>query len=165
MLNIQLPQRAALGICAFLATLAFFTLIYTLWQWRDDWITAHQEIVTAPNLTTDRTAKMIASIPDEHLFGKSLTKTGEVPITDLELTITGIVKVNKEENGVFSKVYISMSGQPSKIYQVGDSLPYGVKIYDITDDTVILENGGKLEKLPMKREPLQFKPQETAESF
>jgi hypothetical protein len=57
-----------------------------------------------------------------------------------------------------------MSGQPSKIYQVGDSLPYGVKVHEITHDAVILENGGHLEKLPMTREKLKFKPRDTEEN-
>ena len=102
---------------------------------------------------------MIASIPDEHLFGKAFSKSGDVPITNLQLRVTGIVKVQDEENGSYSKAYISISGQPSKIYQVGDSLPYGVKVYAISHDTVILENGGRLEKLPLPREKLVFKPQ------
>jgi hypothetical protein len=67
------------------------------------------------------------------------------------------VKVEHELNGSISKAYISISGQPGKIYQIGDNLPYGVKVYDITPDTVILENDGHLEKLPLPREKLLFK--------
>jgi len=104
------------------------------------------------------------------LFGNTYSKNGDVPISDLELRVTGIVKVENETVGSASKAYISISGQPSKIFQVGDSLPYGVKVHDISFDAVILENGGHLEKLPLPRETLEFKPREvkpesTKESF
>ena len=101
------------------------------------------------------TADNIETIPNNHLFGIAFAK-GNVPITNLQLRVTGIVKVNNEQENN-SKAYISMSGQSSKIYQVGDSLLNGVKIYAISNDSVILETDGRLEKLPLPREILQFK--------
>jgi type II secretory pathway component PulC len=103
-------------------------------------------------------ANNITSVPNEHLFGKMVSKTGAMPVTNLQFRVTGIVKVDTEKYEAFSKAYISISGQPSKIYQIGDSLPYGVKVYDITSDAVILENEGHLEKLPLPREHPTFKP-------
>ncbi len=157
--QINFSQRSMMGIGAAIAALICITFFYSAWQWHNDWLLAHQETSTVPAMAkTDEMADMIAAIPDEHLFGKPFTKTGQMPITNLQLRVTGIVKVDTEQYGVFSKAYISIAGQPSKIYQIGDSLPYGVKVYDITPDAVILENEGHLEKLPLPREPLKFKP-------
>jgi type II secretory pathway component PulC len=139
-------------------------MIFAFQQWHNDWSLAHQEITHAANVTAkDETADMIAAIPDEHIFGQNLVDSGNMPITNLQLRVTGIVKVETEDAKSVSKAYISISGQPGKIYQAGDSLPYGVKVYDITPDTVILENDGHLEKLPLPRERLQFKQRNTEE--
>lgn len=163
-INLNLNQRNVLGICAGLATIVAITFLYSAWQWHADWVLAHQAIAASPTVATaDETADMIAAIPDEHLFGKSFAKGGAMPITNLQLRVTGIVKVEDEGSGSVSKAYISISGQSSKIYQIGDSLPYGVKVYDITPNEVILENDGHLEKLPLPREKLQFKPKYTKE--
>lgn len=156
--NIHFSQRTMIGICISMAVLVVGTFFYATWQWGSDWLITHQKIQSPPIISkTDEMANMIASIPDKHLFGQAVAKT-DMPITNLQLRVTGIVKVESEQYGTFSKAYISISGQPSKIYQIGDSLPYGVKVYDITADTVILENDGQFEKLPLPREPLKFKP-------
>lgn len=153
----QIGQRGVIAICASFAALICLTLVYAFWQWHSDWVLVHQT-TTIPSVTrSDEAADMIASIPSEHIFGKAFSKGGEVPITNLQLRVTGIVKVDAEDGIEFSKAYISISGQPSKIYQIGDSLPYGVKVYSISADAVILENDGHLEKLPLPREKLQFK--------
>ena len=154
--NTNFKQRLALGLGLALLLAVSFTLIYSISQWRNDWVLAHQEITAKPTMAAADTANtLITAIPNTHLFGKSFS--GNVPITNLQLRVTGIVKASTEQNGAISKAYISMSGQPSKIYQTGDNLPAGVKIYDITSDAVILENDGHLEKLPLPREKLQFK--------
>jgi len=162
-ININHTQRYVLGAFAVLAALVCCTFGYSLWQWRNDWILAHKEQTSAAIVKSDQTAVMIAAIPDEHLFGKAFTRLGEAPVTNLQLRVTGIVKVESEVYGSYSKAYISISGQPGKIYQVGDSLPYGVTVYAITPDAVILENDGRIEKLPLPREPLQFKPKPNEE--
>lgn len=155
----QLTQKYVLGICAALGLLVGVTFLYSITQWHDDWVIAHQEIHAIPTVAaSNETANMIAAIPDAHLFGKSFSNGGEVPITSLQLRVTGIVKVEGEGGSANSKAYISIAGAPSKIYQIGDSLPYGVKVYDITANEVILENDSRLEKLPLPREKLEFKP-------
>lgn len=164
MININLNRHTVLAICASLMLLVGITLSYALWQWHRDWLLAHQETITvSPLATIDETAEMIAAIPSYHLFGQSFSN-GTVPITNLQLRVTGIVKSFHEANGG-SKAYISISGQPGKIFQVGDNLPYGVKVYEITPDTVILQNDGRLEKLPLPREKIKFKPNSTFKSI
>jgi hypothetical protein len=157
MITINLQQRAILGISALLALLVSLTLVFAFMRWRNDWILVHQQTMGAPSLATiDETASMIAAIPNHHLFGQSFSN-GAMPVTNLQLRVTGIVKVLDERMGAISKAYISISGQPGKVYHIGDKLPYGVKVYDITPDTVILQNDGRLEKLPLPRKKLKFK--------
>lgn len=154
-----------MGISIALAVLVVFTSVYALWQWRNDWVIAHQAITASPTVSTsDDTATLIASLPHAHLFGQSL-EGDNMPISNLQLHVTGIVKVQNEQQNEVSKAYISISGQPSKIYQVGDSLPDGVKVYDIAPDAIVLQNDGRLEKLPLAREKLQFKPRTSEESW
>ncbi len=156
-LNVQMNQRYLMAIAAGLSLLVVFTFCYDFSAWYFDWKLAHQ-VLTAKVKIDDSSARLIASIPEQHLFG--LSDTGEMPITNLQLRVTGIARESNAMGENVSKAYISIAGSPSKIYQVGDSLPDGVKINDIKPDTVILENGGRLEKLPLPREPLQFKPRE-----
>ena len=161
----QLKQQAALLSIMASAILLGITLIYSIWQWHSDWRLAHQEIKsTAALLPDDETLSMINALPKAHLFGENIS-SGNMPITSLQLRVTGIVKSLDENSHEVSKAYISMSGQAAKIYQTGDSLPYGVKVYEINNDAVILENDGHLEKLPLPRERLEFKARDTEENL
>lgn len=155
-LDKHMQQIAFFGIMS-LAMLTTFTLFYNLWQWHSDWRLIHQSL---PTLHPAKTLPVInlETIPAAHLFGSPLAKVTDVPISSLHLQVTGIVKIEDDEEDNNSKVYLSISGQPSKIYRKGDSVANGVKIYSITPDTVILENNGRFEKLPLHREKLQFKP-------
>ncbi len=155
-LTSEFQQRVMLGTCILLVALIALTLSYSCQQWYDDWSFIKQT-PAAPSLALiNEDIEMINAIPDRHLFGNTLDNNN-VPITHLQLQVTGIVKVDDNQPGVISKAYISTSGQPSKIYQVGERLPSGVKVYEITPDAVILENDGRIEKLPLPREKLQFK--------
>lgn len=160
----HLKQHLGLVFCIGLGAALLFTLLHAFWQWHNDWLLAHQAVPhqTTAIINTDDSAAMIAAIPNDHLFGQSFTNNN-LPITNLQLRVTGIVKVDAEQGA--SKAYISIAGQPSKIYQIGDKLPYGVNIYAISTDTVILENDGHLEKLTLSREKLQFKPRNIKESL
>lgn len=159
-LNINLPQRAINAIYGGIVVIIGLTFIACLAQWREDWKITHQPAPPVQHIENKMT-KMIAAIPGNHLFGKSAG--GKIPISSLELRVTGIVKVEDEQGNEVSKAYIAQSGQPAKIYQVGDTVTGGVKIHSITADTVILDNGGELEKLPLPREPLVFKPRDDTE--
>ena len=155
-INHSFKQQALLGTGVLLIILICITLLFAFNQWYHDWQLTHAPLFhSAPPINQD-SMSLIASLPKQHLFGKSF-EDSEVPISNLQLQVRGIVKVENDQNN-FSKAYISIAGQPSKIYQLGDSLPDGVKIYDITEEAVILENEGRLEKLPLPREKLEFKP-------
>ena len=88
------------------------------------------------------------------MFGNAAkTDTSILPITSLQLRLIGIVHAVPENK---SSVMISEANQIGKVYLVGDTLPVGVKVDAITEDGVILENAGRLEKLPLQRMPISF---------
>jgi type II secretory pathway component PulC len=156
MITINLNQQTLLALFVSSILVTIITFSVAAWQWRSDWQLVHQSNREATTVKmNDDTNQMILNIPEQHLFGKSLPQ-GSVPVTNLQMQITGIVLSSKTSNA--SKVYISIAGQPSKIYHTGDTLPYGVKVYKITPDTVIFDNDGRLEKLSLAREKLEFKP-------
>ena len=164
MLSIN-QQQTVLGGSALLILLICTTLLYSLWQWRSDWILAHQSLPSlSATFSADKNASLISAISGEHLFGQSISN-GNLPLSNLQLQITGIVKTDPKQNAALSKAYISISHQPSKIYQVGDHLTSLVKVYDITADSVILENDNHFEKLSLSREKLQFKERNTREGI
>jgi len=146
-------ERTLFAVSAGLAAACLVTLFYGVWQWHSDWVLANQALRKSAAATVTNTAQLIDNIPQAHLFGKS--PAGDVPITSLQLQVTGIVKTGSEGA---SKAYISVAGQPGKIFKVGDYLRDDVKIYAITPDAVILDNNGEFEKLPLPREKPEFKP-------
>ena len=163
-LSRHLNQRyLLLGAAALLGLAVAGTLIFVVSAWYLDWKLAHQAPASGLKIDSNANARLIASIPKQHLFGVSAT--GDMPVTNLQLRVTGIVRQANAKNESESKAYISNAGEPSKIYQVGDSLPDGVKIYEITPDTVILENSGQLEKLPLPRQKLIFKQRDPEENY
>lgn len=163
-MNIDWMRNSTWALGLLFSLLTGVTFIYDLSQWHADWLLAQQPVksLVLEENELESVSKKIAALSQADLFGKS---ADQVPITQLQLEVTGIVKVESEAGGRFSKAYISVSQQPSKIYRIGDSLPDGVKIYDITSDAVILENGGRLEKLPLAREKLEFRAAPNKDAF
>lgn len=165
MLSIShLNPRYGTIVSAILAGLTALTLIAAVIQWHADWQLAHAKPAITRQDNTPAAAELVASIPSEHLFGKSFDEGGDMPISNLQLKVTGIMKFTDDQGNDQSKATISIAGEASKIYQKGDTLPYGVKVYNITDEAVVLENDGHLEKLPLPRESLQFKPRDSEEN-
>ena len=91
MININLQQRTVLAIGISLLIASVFTLSFSLWQWYQDWVLAHQPIESAPVVVAKKsdTDLMIAAIPDSHLFGKppELTKVTDMPLSSLQLQV------------------------------------------------------------------------------
>jgi Type II secretion system protein C len=156
-------QFAPMILAGLLGIILLVLLISSVQQWYQDWQLAHQTAAKAYVSTKNETAEIIAALPRAHIFGQNLSSS-DVPVTNLQLRVTGIVSVPNEDDHASSKAYISISGQPSKIFKMGDELPNGVKIYDITADTVILEHDGDIEKLPLPRESLVFKARDEKEA-
>lgn len=157
MIHTLLEMKAFVVLCATLMVLMLcWTCAQTIKQWHADWRLAHQDIVLAP-LSQHNVPDFSNGVPAAHLFGHAISNIGHVPISNRQLRVTGTVKAEGHPPHAISKAYLSVSNQPSKIYHVGDHLPDGTKVYDITTDMVILENNGQLEKLPLIRDKLVFK--------
>lgn len=106
-------------------------------------------------LAQTQSSSLIQELPNWHLFGNAAkpTDTSILPITSLQLSLIGVVHAVPENK---SSVMISEAGKIGKVYLVGDMLPMGVKVGAIIADGVILENAGRMEKLPLQRQPLSF---------
>ncbi|HEX4044359.1 MAG TPA: type II secretion system protein N [Gammaproteobacteria bacterium] len=157
-LLLQSKQHLVLVGAAALVFLIALTGFFAISQWQKDWQLTHMALPKAGgggnNINT--LDNLVAAIPSQHLFGQSLTGD-HVPVTHLQMRVTGIVKMAHDSDNRHSKAAISVAGQPSKLYRIGDTLPAGIKVYDITATAVILDNHGQLEKLPLPRERVKFK--------
>lgn len=146
-------RRTGLGCLIVFALLFLITLIQLFLTWISDFTIGKAETINKASIAI--TEITVTDIPQLHLFGhrKSVDKSAVLPITSLQLRLVGVIKSVPEK---FSLVIISESGQPGKVYRIGEMLPAGVSVYSISDDGVILDNGGHLEKLPLQRSPLLF---------
>lgn len=142
-------QRVGLGLLILLSILVLLSVTHGIKTIHQDTILVSKPLPKPSHQMAD----LISSIPDQHIFGK-YGAFEAVPITSLQLHLVGIIKATPVTQ---SKIIISEQGQPAKIYQIGDTLSSsGVKVHDITEEGVVLENGGRLEKLPLTRPVLQF---------
>jgi hypothetical protein len=148
------PAHLLIGTCVILALTVLSLLSFAISTWQADWILTQQTAETPAIPTKASVASVIQNLPHEHLFGNAANPLGHMPISSLQFRVIGIAKAQEPER---SKAYISIAGHSGKIFHIGDLLPYGVRVYDITEDTVILQNNGQLEKLPLPRESLTFK--------
>lgn len=146
-------RRTGWGVMISMLVLLIITFITTLFAWHSDVVITQDHKKINTTLPNDEVAKLIAQIPEQHIFGKIGSSNGRLPITSLQLRLVGVIKAVPEK---FSRVIISEGGQPGKVYQVGDSLSGDVRINSIAPDGVVLDNGGRLEKLPLQRQPLLF---------
>lgn len=153
----EFNQRHVAAFLALTSLICLITLFYSVKQLQIDWELAHRPLPKENAVyQIDETTTFINRLPYVHLFGIAVSKMNEIPASHLQLQLTGIVfplEGQQEE----AKAYISIDGQASKIFQIGNELPYGVKINAITQQAVLVENNGRLEKLTLSRIPLQFK--------
>ena len=142
------------GLLISLISLSIYTSWFIIHSWRSDWQLAHHKTSPVALLKSqpDDQVAQVNALPLRHLFGQAIHSVGNMPLTNLQLHLTGIVHGYAE-----SKAYIAIASQPGKIYRTGDRLSDGAKIYAITDDTVVLQNDGRLEKITLARHPLEFK--------
>lgn len=149
-------RRLCPMVFAFVVFVCIMTIIKLPFVWSaDKTLATTEERVTAHSGQESVKRDLIRQIPEKHIFGIALNEEQPVvlPITSLQLKLLGIVQAFPENA---SSAIISQAGQPGKIYKVGDSLPVGVKMHAMTKDGVILENAGRLEKLPLQRQTLAF---------
>lgn len=157
LINFQMKSHYLFALCLSMGILGLGIVFYAIYQWHSD-LQVVNEALPAPKKISSTANEMayLQALPEYHIFGKSLPNLGKVPLSNLQLRVVGIVKLDSAQEKP-SKAYISMSGKGGKIYQVGDLVSDGVRVYDITPLAVILENDGHLEKLPLLRKKLHFK--------
>lgn len=152
----DLGRRAGLGALAAAAFLLLTVVMHSFSTWHQDWAVSHHAVATSESASgVGNDMQLIMKIPTEHLFGQYQMVQSEVlPVTSLQLRLVGVIKTVSDQS---SKVIISEADKPGKVYQIGDGLPSGVRVSNITQDGVILDNAGRLEKLPLQRQALSFK--------
>lgn len=155
LLSTSWGRRAGWALTLCMSILFAYTLISTLLTWRSDFIIVHSQHNNISAYDDDTASKLIAQIPNQHLFGKyaTLDQNAILPITSLQLRLLGVIKAEPEK---FSRVIISETGQPGKVFLMNDRLSCGVRVHEVIQDGVILDNGGRLEKLPLQRSSLSF---------
>ncbi|OAI47037.1 hypothetical protein AYO45_06000 [Gammaproteobacteria bacterium SCGC AG-212-F23] len=144
-------RRGSYAAVVLAGLLLLSALIQTVTEWYND----VGLVFSSPKSVTlsDSLLQQVAEIPNMHLFGQYGVENGFLPVTALQIHLVGVLKATPEEA---SRVIISEAGKPGRVYQVGDVLESGVRIEAITDDGVILENAGHMEKLPLQRPALLF---------
>lgn len=156
LLTTEWGKRASWAAMVVTCLLFVYYFFHTLLTWYHDATLSRLAAPTVSQELSESKLAKIAALSELHLFGKygALEQRSDLPITSLQLRLVGIIQAEPENT---SRVMISENGQPAKIYQIGDSLPSGVKVHSVTRNTVILENGERLEKLPLQRPTLEFK--------
>ncbi|MDR3492518.1 MAG: type II secretion system protein N [Gammaproteobacteria bacterium] len=150
----QRGRQVGLALSILLSVILLTMLFTTFSTWYSDFLLTQRKVVTTAAPVTDEVSLAISQIPTLHLFGMSSEADAAfLPITSLQLHLTGIIKVYPDN---LSKAIISEAGQPGKVYAVGDVLTAGIKISAVNDNGVVLEHGGRLEKLPLARSVLSF---------
>lgn len=79
----------------------------------------------------------------------------DVKPSGLNLILVGIIF---SPNTQASQAIIAVPGNQTHIFSVGNSVPGGAKIKQITPDGVVLENEGELESLSLPKNELIFEP-------
>lgn len=150
-------QRCCWFFLGAVALLFLFTALRIPKIWYADFklTKGYSNVVPEVMIPKEQRTDLIEQIPNWHIFGNpaKVDDSSTLPITSLQLRLIGVVRAIPSR---FSSVLISEAGQAGKVYLVGDILPVGVKINAITEDGVILDNAGRLEKLPLQRQPLSF---------
>ncbi|HSW92856.1 MAG TPA: type II secretion system protein N [Gammaproteobacteria bacterium] len=151
-------RRAGMLLSIVMSLLVFITFIHAVYTLVGDIRLTHIHSRSSDHSleANEKLNQLIATLPERHLFGQVgvLAQSAILPVTSLQIRLVGVIKSTPE---TFSRVIISEENRPGQIYRTGDTLPSsGVRIYAITPEGVVLDNGGRLEKLPLARPPLLF---------
>ena len=96
----------------------------------------------------------VPAIVSAELFGKApqvaqSQNPGDAPQTSLPLVLTGIMAGDDPKYGL---AILGQSAQSTKVFAVGDNLPGGAKLQSVYSDYVMIDRGGRLEKLVLPRQ-------------
>lgn len=118
---------------------------------------ARQPITLPASKTITSLSEVNTNYQRYHLFGRADERSANqtVPLSQLNFTIIGIFQ---QSNPADSAALIDTGDGQVKRVRVGDGLPQDVKVYKIQKDAVILERDGRIESLPIDKNPLHFQP-------
>jgi general secretion pathway protein C len=111
--------------------------------------TAAQAPVSAPvNPTVE-----LAGIVNAHLFGVAGAQAGgNAPQTTIPLILAGVIADKDPAKG---QAIIGDTASAGKLFAVGAMIPGGARLNAVYGDHVLIERGGRLETLPLPRNPMK----------
>ncbi len=98
----------------------------------------------------------LASIVNAHLFGVSGVQAGgNAPQTTIPLILAGVIA---EKDPAKGQAIIGDSASAAKLFAVGSMIPGGARLHAVYGDHVLIERAGRLETLPLPRNPMKGGP-------
>lgn len=94
----------------------------------------------------------INALPSWHLFGIADGNAAALPKTRLSLSLEGVLL---SQDPGHSTAIIAVGGGAGKVYKIGDKLPGGAVLSAVSKASVVLENMGRMESLPLVRSELR----------
>ena len=147
---------AAAGLAGAAPTVVSFVLVLVIAAqlasllWRVLSASGGETGAEAPVVQAQAHGVDIAAVVNAHLFGVA-AQTGdpsEAPVTSANLTLAGTLAGREPEQGW---AIIGASGQASRVYATGASLPGGTRLFAVYPDRVILDRNGARESLMLPR--------------
>lgn len=103
-------------------------------------------------------AQPLPKMSSWHLFGVYEPKKlnlKDLPNSTLNLQLSGVFMATPEKE---SQAVILVPGGDEKVYNVGDTVPGGAKLYRILADSIIIQRNAHLEKLALPKNSIKFAP-------
>jgi general secretion pathway protein C len=95
----------------------------------------------------------LAGIVNAHLFGVAGVQAGgNAPQTTIPLILAGVIA---EKDPAKGQAIIGDTASAGKLYAVGAMIPGGARLHAVYGDHVLIERGGRLETLPLPRNPMK----------
>lgn len=123
-------------------------LLIALWQFIHDF---SHHVIKSANIVM-RPTPSLPNIADLHLFGIYNESTTDLPITQLQLSLVGTIVMMHAPNE--SRALIAAPSGPTKVYQVGSTVPGNATVSHIEKNYVVLNSNGGLQKLMLPIEKL-----------
>ena len=95
----------------------------------------------------------LQELQNYHLLGTFSTNLKDLPLASLGVTLVGIFSDNQGN----STALITLRGGNSNIYHIGDTLTANVRIVKILSHSIVVKHNGRLERLEMPIQPVEFK--------
>ncbi len=95
----------------------------------------------------------LATIVNAHLFGMAGAQAGgNAPQTTIPLILAGVIA---EKDPAKGQAIIGDTASAGKLFAVGAMIPGGARLNAVYGDHVLIERGGRLETLPLPRNPMK----------